>query len=142
MSDLSSKLSARVDMKSIRKRFINGLLNDINKIERPAEKSHWREYYDTTDKDVLDDKKRAVSNVLDELKPHSVLDMGANFGEFSMIAAMKGIDVVAFDSDHDSIDALYRTAKEKDFKILPIVMNLLDPSPGIGWCNMETRSLF
>ena len=42
--------------------------------------------------------------------------------------------VVAVDADHLAIEHLYRALKaEPGSKILPLVGNLTDPSPGLGW---------
>jgi hypothetical protein len=50
--------------------------------------------------------------------------------------------VVAFDSDHATIDALYRRlAAEGETAILPLVADVTDPSPGLGWRGAERRTL-
>ncbi|MSO40657.1 MAG: class I SAM-dependent methyltransferase [Solirubrobacterales bacterium] len=71
-----------------------------------------------------------------------VWDLGCNDGAFARIAAESSDYVVAVDFDHATIDALYRSlAEEGSQKILPLVGNLLDPSPGLGWRGAERRPM-
>ena len=77
-----------------------------------------------------------------EAKPGLVWDMGCNDGAYSRIAAESASYVVAFDYDHATVEALYRSLRsEQDSKILPLVGNLADPSPGLGWRGLERRPL-
>jgi ribosomal protein L11 methylase PrmA len=67
-----------------------------------------------------------------------VLDLGANDGVYSRLAAERADYVVAVDSDEMVVDALYRRLRaDGSENILPLVMNLVDPSGGIGWRNRE-----
>ena len=60
-----------------------------------------------------------------------VLDLGANDGRFSRLALEAGArSVVAVDSDHVVVDRLYRDLRgEGEQRILPLVLDLSDPSP-------------
>ena len=50
--------------------------------------------------------------------------------------------MVAFDIDPAAAERLYRQVRAEDLAdILPLVMDLVDPSPGLGWANAERRSL-
>ncbi len=72
-----------------------------------------------------------------------VWDLGANDGAYSRIAAQHADYVVAADFDEGAIDPLYRALRaEGDTKILPLVIDLGDPSPGIGWRNRERPAFF
>ena len=71
-----------------------------------------------------------------------IWDLGANDGHFSRIAAAHSDYVVAFDSDHLSVEALYRgLSAEANRSILPLVMDLASPSPALGWRHVERKSL-
>jgi len=74
--------------------------------------------------------------------PDLVLDLGANDGRFSRVAIEAGAGyVVAIDSDDVVIDRLYRELRDAgDQRILPLVLDLSDPSPGIGWRSRERPS--
>ena len=50
--------------------------------------------------------------------------------------------MIAVDSDHATVEALYRSLREEgERRILPLVANLADPSPGLGWRGRERRRL-
>jgi hypothetical protein len=69
-------------------------------------------------------------------------DLGCNVGVFSRIVAERAAYVVAMDADHVAVDRLYQALKtEGSRKILPLVVNLTDPSPDLGWRNLERKRL-
>jgi hypothetical protein len=71
-----------------------------------------------------------------------VWDIGANNGRYSRIAAEGGGTVVAVDADQGPVELLYRDLRgEGNEQILPLTMNLADPSPGLGWRGLERRSM-
>ena len=70
--------------------------------------------------------------------PRLLWDLGASTGVFSRIAAPHAGTVVAVDGDHDAVDALYReTIEGSQRNIIPLVMDLANPSPGQGWAGRE-----
>ncbi len=82
-------------------------------------------------------KKRLTTDFLGRARPSTVLDLGCNTGDFSRIAAEAGARVLAIDSDHDSIDLLYRQGRQASVGILPLVVDLANPSPAVGYRNHE-----
>lgn len=82
-------------------------------------------------------KERFVQGVLDEFRPRRVLDVGANTGHFSALAARAGAGVVAIDTDAACLGALWRTARAEELDMLPLVVDLARPSPAVGWRNRE-----
>jgi hypothetical protein len=69
-------------------------------------------------------------------------DVGCNDGRYARIAAESADLVVAFDSDHATVDALYRRLREERREdVLPLVMSVTDPSPDLGWRGRERASL-
>jgi hypothetical protein len=87
-------------------------------------------------------KKRQVAEFLDRIAPDTVLDLGANTGDYSYVAAKCGADVVAVDQSHDTIEVLYRRLRREPAKITPVVLDLRSPSPGIGYRNEERPPFF
>lgn len=88
------------------------------------------------------DRKRAfIKNVLERCHPSRVLDIGANAGAYSVIAAESGAKVVALDSDEGAVQSLWRTAEEKRLDITAMVANIARPTPAAGWRNQEQLSL-
>lgn len=71
-----------------------------------------------------------------------VWDLGCNDGTYARVAARRAGYVVAVDADHATVERLYRSLRsEGNEKILPLVMDLSDPTPGLGWRNRERRAL-
>ena len=69
-------------------------------------------------------------------------DLGCNVGIFSRIVAERAKYVVAMDADGVAVDRLYRALKAEGVRtILPLVVNLTDPSPDLGWRNLERKRL-
>jgi SAM-dependent methyltransferase len=101
--------------------------------------SHWQDYtaardhYRSAD---LEEKREFVRSAIADLRPPRTLDIGANTGEFSAIAATAG-EVVALDIDERSVAAIWQRARETRAPILPLVGNFARPSPALGWRNGE-----
>ena len=71
-----------------------------------------------------------------------VWDLGANTGRFSRSAADAGKRVVAFDIDPAAAERHFRAVREAGrTDILPLVVDIANPSPAIGWAGRERRSL-
>ncbi len=88
-------------------------------------------------------KQAFVDGALSGQQLDLVWDLGANDGAYSRIAARHADTVVAADFDEGAIDPLYRALrKEGNTKILPLVMDLADPSPAIGWRNKERPAFY
>ena len=91
--------------------------------------------YETGD---LERKMAFVEEHASARRPRLLWDLGANTGEFSRIAARHAGTVVAVDGDHEAVDALYReTIEGNQRNIIPLVMDLANPSPGQGWAGRE-----
>ena len=71
-----------------------------------------------------------------------VLDLGANDGEYSLLAAEQGARVVAVEGDPESANEIWRHAQRSALNILPVVMNLAQPTPATGWRNTEQTAFF
>ena len=82
-----------------------------------------------------------VRNVLSELKPGRVLDIGANTGVFSALAAEYAAQVVALERDAAAAESLYRMTRNGKLSIQTIHADLARPTPAVGWENHETSSL-
>jgi hypothetical protein len=116
----------------------------IRNLHWKAGDTAWTDYRRTcTYTDAEAEAKQAfVRKAVEASGPELVWDMGANDGAYSRIAAEHADYVLAFDLDHATVDALYRSLKEEDNrKILSLVTNLADPSPGLGWRGQERQTL-
>jgi len=68
------------------------------------------------------EKQKNVHRILQDEQPRRVLDLGANTGWFSILAANLGAEVIATDIDEAAIDALYLQARNQQLKILPLLL--------------------
>lgn len=85
-------------------------------------------------------KERFVEDMMNELRPSRVLDVGCNTGHFSAIAARAGASVVAIDYDPVVVGAVWNKADEEGLDLLPLIVNLTRPTPATGWRNRECPS--
>ena len=102
----------------------------------------WSEYTGTCSySDVAERAKRAaVRRFLERTRPSTVVDLGCNSGDYSFMAAELGARVVAVDGDHDAIECLYRRLRSHPLPVTPLVVDLSNPSPAIGFRNREREA--
>ena len=116
----------------------------VSKLSWKAGDTAWTNYRQDctyTDADA-EQKATFVREAAASTRPSLTWDMGCNDGAYSRIAAEHSDYVVAFDYDQATVDALYRSLRADDERrILPLVANLADPSPGLGWRGLERRPL-
>lgn len=125
------------------KKAMSGLIANLEQfiadLELRKQKSFWNSYYQKNSYSSTDMKKKLqfVKTMVQKIKPKSTLDLGANTGLFSTIASAAGSFVVALDNDHASVDALYKSGSKT---ILPLWIDITNPSPALGWNHTERRS--
>lgn len=122
------------------------LENAVHSIKTPKGGTVWDNYYQDsciyTDAG-FDQKKKFVASICQEQRPASVWDLGCNTGEFSDVASKYSNLVVAIDSDPMCIERLYQHCKKEQINnILPLQMDLTNPSAGVGWELQERSSIF
>jgi SAM-dependent methyltransferase len=108
-----------------------------------SKKSKWSGYLDHKSlysSAQLSQKEAFVREALDLARPRTVLDVGANEGRFSMLAARSGASVVAIDSDPAVMGTVWTAASEEKLDVLPLVVDLTRPTPAVGWRNQECAS--
>ena len=141
----------RVDDKEKAAYILQGTLAALKKsLDRfaPVERrSRWTEYMAADcsyTPEQFAEKEAFIAQVLkDDLRdfpPKRVLDAGANTGHFSAMAARAGASVVAIDSDPAVAGQIWRRARDGHLDILPLVVNLAQPTPASGWRNRECPS--
>jgi ribosomal protein L11 methylase PrmA len=123
---------------------INSLESTVKGLAYKAAGTEWADYYSDTNytREALEAKARIVGEFLDAARPGLVWDLGANTGTFSRIAAEGGARIVAFDIDPAAVERHYlECTKTNEKGILPLVADLTNPSPAIGWQNRERAAL-
>lgn len=123
---------------------IENLLSGIKKSKLKLEDTEWGDYYDDTNytDESFNEKQKIVKEFLNLSNPDVVWDLGSNTGIFSRIASETCSTVISFDIDPLAIEKNYIYLKNKNVKnILPLLMDLANPSGNIGWDNNERMSL-
>jgi len=122
---------------------IESLESTISKLNWSPRGTEWANYYEITNYSdaAFDHKKQLVKEWSQRLKPEMVWDLGANNGAFSRVASEIGAYVVSFDIDSAAVEQNYRQVKtDKTANLLPLLLDLTNPSPAIGWANQERDS--
>jgi ribosomal protein L11 methylase PrmA len=122
---------------------INSLKRDITRLHPRGVDSPWVNYGETNtyDSKTTELKQSFVERILSSAKPSMVWDLGCNTGLYSKIAAKHADWVIAMDSDASTVNVLYREVRDRHRNILPLVIDLLNPSPDQGWSQLERRGL-
>jgi ribosomal protein L11 methylase PrmA len=123
---------------------IDNLEGAVEGLTWEPEGTEWANYYEDTNysPDAFDEKEAFVAESVRAAEPETVWDLGANTGRFSRIAAEEGAYTLAFDVDPSAVEKGYRACWEgKMENVLPLTLDLANPSPGIGWANQERDSL-
>jgi hypothetical protein len=136
--------SARFDLRAFRG-LIDGLERAVEGLRWDPPASVWTEYYGecrTYPYEALSRKESVVEAFIREARPSTVWDLGANTGRFSRLATRGGAFTVSIDADHGVIEASYREARRlQESRLLPLVVDLANPSPAAGWAEEERASL-
>ena len=123
---------------------IDSLESAIKKLKWRPRGELWRDYYEESSysADALEQKKGIVARYLDQVSPTVVWDLGSNVGLFSRVASEKGTLTISFDVDPECVEQNYLESVCKgESHILPLLLDLTNPSPGIGWQHEERMSL-
>jgi len=105
--------------------------------------TEWAEYYDkSVSKSYFEEKQKIIREFLAKIAPNTILDLGANDGTFSQIAAEYASNVLSFDIDPACVENNYlKLRSSNNLSILPLIVDVTNPEPGIGWKNQERTSL-
>ena len=107
-----------------------------------APKTVWGDYTKSCsyDHEAESSKKERVGAFLRQISPACVLDVGCNTGDYSRIAAESGSRVISTDFDIGAVEQMYQQLKSHPADIAPMVVDIANPSPGIGYMNGERAS--
>ncbi len=129
---------------------LNRLLSIIDSLERTIAglklgkiETEWGDYYRATNynEEARSNKVTIVSDLLSKIKPSFVVDLGGNTGVYSRLASNLGVPTICADIDPLAVEYNYnevKTSKEKC--LLPLILDLSNPTPAIGWANEERDS--
>lgn len=110
----------------------------VSSLEWDASGEGWVEYErcDHVGRD-RQSKGEFLESAIDAHRPDRVLDLGANDGFFSELAASHGAVAIAVDGDEQVLDGLYRSGSGVSIAL----GDLTNPSPSQGWAGVERPAL-
>ncbi len=123
---------------------IDGLEHTILSLKYPYHRSEWNYYYKDNNYSSISmkSKEKIVKQMIKSLpQVHKLWDIGANDGHFSRNNSSK-IQNICFDIDAMVVESNYQQAKQnKERNITPLILDLLNPSPAIGFNNNERKTI-
>lgn len=124
---------------------LDGLQNCIEKLQWRHSQSEWGDYYQDTNyaDSAVASKSQIINACLDQIPERGgLLDLGSNTGIFSQLGVTKGFQVIAMDVDEVAVELCYlRSRSEAGNCMLPLVQDLSNPTPSVGWSHSERMSL-
>ena len=123
---------------------LDSLLSTVRGLYVKTIQTEWTDYYQDNNytKKSFEAKRQLVKTYLEKANPKQVWDLGGNTGEFSRAASDLGIPTVCFDIDPGAVQQNYDLVKKNKEKfMLPLRMDLTNPSPDLGWHNAERESM-
>jgi 23S rRNA U2552 (ribose-2'-O)-methylase RlmE/FtsJ len=106
---------------------------------------HWQDYYknDIESPIYLNQKEEIIKKWLNEIKPKTVIDLGANTGRFSLLAAKEVEQVIALESDYNCVDSIENAIDKGQVKNIVVQqMDLSETTPSFGVLEKEYVSIF
>jgi hypothetical protein len=141
--DVKKELKSAGFGKELLKANLRKVRKAVDAAEWDPPKSVWTAYRSENTYEDADNQAKAefVRQVSAQREWKLAWDLGANDGYYSRIVAEQARYVLALDLDPSTVELLYRDlAAEGNEQILPLVMNLTDPSPGLGWRGLERKA--
>lgn len=145
-ADAGERRQAKVSDLALRG-MLGQLRGRIERLEWDRGRTTWGDYYAQADhysESAMRAKVELVGNLVEQVAPATVWDLGANTGRFSRVAAEAGADVVALDIDHGAVEAGFRDLRSdppQRGRVLPLRYDMANPSPPLGWAADERASL-
>ena len=110
----------------------------------PYRPTAWSDYYQGSASSAsmpdLSAKDETIRRVLEATQPDTVFDVGCNVGRYAVMAATEGARVVACDKDETCIAQLYHQSQDQGLDILPLVIDVANPTPAFGWGGRQYSS--
>jgi ribosomal protein L11 methylase PrmA len=109
---------------------------------RGLDATTWAAY----DAAVPDTESRAIGAFIEQfvrqVAPALLWDLGCNAGRYGEAALGAGAGyAVGIDSDPGALDRAFTRARERELALLPLLVDIVNPSPGQGWRGRERESL-
>lgn len=143
-SAVSSAAKGRTMSRQALMTLVKNLGTAVRGLSWRAAGTEWAEY--TADNNYNEaaatSKRNLVVSHLRSSGADTVWDLGANTGDYSRAARETASLVVSFDMDPAAVERNYRRVRQEgETGILPLLLDLANPSPAQGWAGRERQSL-
>lgn len=125
-------------------RMADGLRGNIERMQRRKDtRWSWSDYEKALPytPEALAAKERFIEEAVADAEPDVLWDLGCNTGRFTLLAAKHARYAVALDFEEAAIGSLYERVRGSHANILPLVMDLTNPTPDYGWNQEERKGL-
>jgi ribosomal protein L11 methylase PrmA len=123
---------------------VDSLANTVRSLKWQAKGENWAAYYTATNysDQAFSQKQVIISDLLHQIQPKTVWDLGANTGVFSKaVQDLQDCLVISSDYDPGAVELNYLDCKKnKIANVHPLILDLVNPTPAIGWANEERLS--
>ncbi len=122
---------------------VQSLLRLVRNLKPAKAESSWSSYEAQCpyEQEARSYKESVVGAIVSQRRRRLVWDMGCNTGFFSRLAASNSDYVIALDFDAECIEKLYLELRQEQLSILPLVWDVMNPSPALGFANRERKEL-
>lgn len=121
------------------------LTDTIENLKIKNKNSEWVDYYNFTnysDSGLLE-KVSIIEEFIKKLNVKTALDLGANDGRFSKLLSNSSIYTVSTDIDELAVEKNFIDAfRDENDNLLSLHFNFANPTPSIGWDNIERKSFY
>lgn len=124
---------------------VKSLCKTVKSLRYTPKDSVWGDYeyknsYGLDDNSI---KSEFIKTAITRLKPRQLVDLGGNTGSYSLPFAPLVEQIICLDVDPAAINTLYGKIKDEEISnVVPVVGNLLEPTPAMGWNLAERGSFF
>jgi len=143
--NVSNRKNVKMNLpKSRQIAIVQSLARTVTNLKMKNRQTEWGDYYNITNynESSFGLKENLVKQYFEKIgQTKMTWDFGANDGTFSRIALKNSQLVVAFDIDPIAINKNYNDIKKSKEKMLPLLLDLTNPSPSIGFANQERKSI-
>ncbi len=122
---------------------IGNLRSTVKKLLLPTQSTEWDHYYEKTNYSAIAfaHKKQIICDFVSATHPTAVCDIGANTGLFSQFTSAPEVWMLAVDYDPLAVEQGYKEIRQlNNTHVLPLLIDITNPSPAIGWANTERQS--
>ncbi len=135
-STISHRMNGKPSLGLLAARLFDELLSNIDRIAYEPENTTWSDYSKVSLENLVSYKNprsETIINLIKEIKPDRVLDLGANQGIFSHLAHQYCPVVIAADYDHAAVakHAKFLLDSKANTRIYPVMVDAITMSDDI-----------